>query len=267
MSGLTLGELAVLVVEPSKLQRSLISDALKTAGVLTVREAENGTEALQKIRGDSYDLLISALYLPDMTGADLVLSVRDSDDVGSIAFILVSSETRFEYLDPIRQAGAAAILAKPFSQHDLMTALHTTLDLLDSTSLETDEFDPSDLNVLLVDDSRFARKHMRSILKGMGIEKFQEANNGVEALDLIQHEFFDLIITDYNMPEMDGASLVEHIRTSSSQSSVPVLMVTSEEDENRLAAVQQMGVSGICDKPFEPRTLRHLLTQIMTEPS
>ena len=67
------------------------------------------------------------------------------------------------------------------------------------------------------------------------------------------------------MPEMDGGTLVEQIRNHSNQASVPVLMVTSEEDQNRLAAVQQMGVSAICDKPFEPRTLRHLMVQIMSE--
>jgi two-component system chemotaxis response regulator CheY len=265
MSGLTLDQLAVLIVEPSKLQRNLIMDAFQDAGILTIGEADSGTDALRMLEEDEYDLLVSALYLPDMTGADLVLAIRDRDQASDLAFILISSETRFEYLDPIRQAGAAAILAKPFSQQDLMTALHATLDLLDQEELGDEEYDPSRLEVLLVDDSRFARKHMRSILSGMGVERFHEANNGVEALDLIKRQYFDLIITDYNMPEMDGGTLVEQIRHHSDQASVPVLMVTSEEDENRLAAVQQMGVSAICDKPFEPRTLRHLMVQIMSE--
>lgn len=265
MAGMTLSQLAVLVVEPSKVQRNLIMDALQDAGILTIGEADTGTDALKAIENEDYDLLVSALYLPDMTGADLVLTIRDHDEASELAFILISSETRFEYLDPIRQAGAAAILAKPFTQQELMTALYATLDLLDQDDLSDEDYDPSSLQVLLVDDSRFARKHIRSILSGMGVEHFHEANNGVEALEMIKQQFFDLIITDYNMPEMDGGTLVEHIRNHSNQASVPVLMVTSEEDENRLAAVQQMGVSAICDKPFEPRTLRHLMVQIMSE--
>jgi two-component system chemotaxis response regulator CheY len=265
MSGLSLTELNVLVVEPSKVQRTLIRDALQDAGILNVSEAGNGDEALLSLQQDQFDLLISALYLPDMTGADLILRIRDTAEHGDLAFILVSSETRFEYLDPVRQAGAVAILSKPFSERELMAALHATLDLLDQEELCTEECDPSVLEVLLVDDSPFARKHIRSMLKGMGIENIHEAGNGVEALQQISQRIFDLIITDYNMPEMDGQALVDQIRNHSTQSSVPVLMVTSEEDENRLAAVQQMGVSAICDKPFEPRTLRHLMMQIMTD--
>jgi len=265
MAGLTLNELAVLVVEPSRLQRTLIMDALQDAGILTIAEAENGSEALAKLGDGEYDLLISALYLPDMTGADLILSIRDLPEHSDLAFILVSSETRFEYLDPVRQAGAVAILSKPFTSRELKAALHATLDLLDQEELGCEECDPAELEILLVDDSRFARKHMRSILSGMGVERFHEAENGVEALQLIQQRIFDLIITDYNMPEMDGQTLVDQIRHHSSQSSVPVLMVTSEQDENRLSAVQQMGVSAICDKPFEPRTLRYLMAQVMAD--
>ena len=266
MAGLSLNQLVVLVVEPSRLQRTLISDALQDAGILSIIEAGSGTEALEKLQEDEFDLLVSALYLPDMTGADLILAIRDMPSNSHLAFMLVSSETRFEYLDPVRQAGAVAILPKPFSAKELKTALHTTLDLLDQEELCGDDCDPTVLEVLLVDDSRFARKHMRAILASMGVERFHEAENGVQAMALINERIFDLIITDYNMPEMDGQALLEQIRNHSAQASVPVLMVTSEEDENRLAAVQNMGVSAICDKPFEPRTLRYLMMQIMTDP-
>jgi two-component system chemotaxis response regulator CheY len=265
MSGLSISELSVLVVEPSNLQSNLICDALYEAGILNMEVAGSGRQALDKLRDGQYDLLISALYLPDMTGADLVLAIRDMPGHSDLAFILVSSETRFEYLDPIRQAGAVAILSKPFTRNELNTALHATLDLLDAEEICSDECDPAALEVLLVDDSRFARKHIRGVLAGMGIEKLSEAANGVEAMQLINERIFDLIITDYNMPEMDGQTLVDNIRNHSDQASVPVLMVTSEEDENRLSAVQQMGVSAICDKPFEPRTLRYLMVQIMAD--
>jgi two-component system chemotaxis response regulator CheY len=84
-------------------------------------------------------------------------------------------------------------------------------------------------------------------------------------MELLDQNFFDLIVTDYNMPEMDGEALVNHIRANSNQSSIPIIMVTSEENENRLAAVQQAGVSAICDKPFEPGNIRTLLQQLFTD--
>ncbi len=70
-------------------------------------------------------------------------------------------------------------------------------------------------------------------------------------------------MTDYNLPEMDDQALIEYLRTKSWQNSVPVIMVTSETNEGRLAAVQGMGVVGVCDKPFEPSTVKGLLRSLM----
>ncbi|MNR08485.1 Chemotaxis protein CheY [compost metagenome] len=65
------------------------------------------------------------------------------------------------------------------------------------------------------------------------------------------------------MPEMDGRELIEHIRTSSQLVSVPILMVSGEQDEQRLAAVEEAGVSAICDKPFDIGTLKSLISQFL----
>ena len=130
-------------------------------------------------------------------------------------------------------------------------------------SLELDNFDPESLNVLVVDDSSMARKQIIRTLERMGIEKFAVACDGKEAIPLIDNEYFDLVITDYNMPEVDGEALIEYIRNESKQPTVPILMVTSEGDMNRLAAVEQSGVSAICDKPFEPQTVKSMIEAIM----
>ena len=190
------------------------------------------------------DVVISALYLPDMTGTDLVHKMRENTQTQDMGFILISSETRFRYLDPIRQAGAIAILPKPFTADDLKVAMNNTLDFIDPDSLHLDNFSPEDLDVLVVDDSGMARKHIKRVLSSMGVEKFTEATDGLEALKCLSENYFDLVVTDYNMPNMDGQELVDHIRQQSTQASIPVLMVTSEENENRLAAVQ---IGCFCD--------------------
>jgi two-component system chemotaxis response regulator CheY len=97
----------------------------------------------------------------------------------------------------------------------------------------------------------------------MGFDQIEEAANGMSAIPLLQETEFDLIITDYNMPEMDGRALIEYVRTLSPQMSVPILMVSGEQDQTRLAAVEEAGVSAICDKPFEMSTLRSLIVQFL----
>ena len=105
---------------------------------------------------------------------------------------------------------------------------------------------------------------MRRVLGNLGIENITEAGDGREAAELLASSMFDLVITDYNMPEMDGLALLRHIRGESWQSSVPVLMVTSEQNMGRLAAVERAGVSAICDKPFEAGSIRRLITESLT---
>ncbi|TVO68175.1 response regulator [Sedimenticola selenatireducens] len=262
---LKLTDLMVLLVEPSATQQKIICNYLNNLGIHQIYTVLSGQEALIQMEDYEPDLVISTLYLPDMTGTDLVHKMRENERFNDTAFMLASSETRFRYLDPIRQAGAIAILPKPFSQDALRIALGSTLEFLDPDSLDLGRYDPENLNVLIVDDSALARKYIKKTLKNLGLEIFTEANNGKEAMELLDQNFFDLIVTDYNMPEMDGEALVNHIRANSNQSSIPIIMVTSEENENRLAAVQQAGVSAICDKPFEPGNIRTLLQQLFTD--
>lgn len=122
----------------------------------------------------------------------------------------------------MRQSGARAILTKPFELKQLRAAIFTTLNYLNpgSLALEKNDFDIENLHVLIVDDRSFG-----------------------------------LAITDYNMPEMDGRELVKFIHNKSRQNTLPIIMITSEQDEKWLAVVKQAGVSAICDNPFDPKNL------------
>ena len=138
------------------------------------------------------------------------------------------------------------------------------MDFLDIGQLQLEKFEPEKLNVLVVDDSEFARKQIIRTLGMMGIENIAQAEDGKNAIPIINNEYFDLIITDYNMPELDGKALIEYIRNESMQRAVPILMVTSEGSMNKLAVVEQLGVSAVCDKPFDPKTVKGVIELIMT---
>lgn len=256
-------DLSILLVEPSGVQERLIMQMLRDAGVVRTAVARSGEEALTQIRATMPSCVVSALYLPDMNGTDLVCALRADEDLELIPFILISSETRPQMLDPIRQSGACIILPKPFDERQLQRALRGVLDYLEPSAPLSIDVDLENLKVLLVDDSPSARKFVRHTLKNLGIENCIEAKNGAEALAVLGETMVDLVLTDYNMPEMDGRALTEYIRTQSWQASVPILMVTSEQNMSRLAAVEQAGVSAICDKPFNPDTVRQLIEQVM----
>jgi len=256
-------EVATILVEPSVAQRRIIEGFLKEVGIADVVWVKTGSEALAFIHKNSPDLVISAMHLEDMTGTDLVQKMRGNSVMSDIPFMLISSETHYRYLEPIRQAGVIALLPKPFELRQLKKAIESTVNYLDPGELDMRHFSSEDIKVLVVDDSLTARKHIKRVLINMGIENLTEAENGCHALELIENNFFDLIVTDYNMPQMDGQELIEHVRNASAQASVPILMVSSEHDDSRLAAVQQAGVSAICDKPFESDVVKKLIERIL----
>ena len=257
-------DLIVYLVEPSAMQAKIVTTLLGKLDVRNVQRFDTAGDMFAKLQEAPPSLVISALYLPDMQGTDLVQRLRADAATEHTPFILISSETRPQVLDPVRQSGVCGILPKPFSEAQLRTALRATLDYLDNdANLDVDPVELDAIKVLVVDDSPSARKFIRRVLENLGVRHFLEAENGRQAIEVLAEAMVDLVVTDYNMPEMDGKGLVDNIRQKSWQNSVPILMVTSESDEGRLAAVEEAGVSGICDKPFEPATVKALLNNIL----
>lgn len=263
MQSLDIGDLAVLLIEPSCTQAKIIRDQLRGQGVEKIDTAATGRDGLSRLAHYMPDLVISSMYLPDMTAVDLVTQLRTESRYHHLPFVLVSSETRLEELEPIRQAGVVAILPKPFKIKDLRRALQNTLQYLEPCEIELENYDVERLRVLLVDDSRLARRHIKRVLNDMGIETITEASDGREAAEILREHEFDLVITDYNMPKLDGKGLTDFIRNELDNPFLPVILVTSERNETRLNAVQQAGISAICDKPFEPGNIRSLLYQCL----
>ncbi|MET0065792.1 MAG: response regulator [Candidatus Thiodiazotropha sp.] len=256
-------DLAVVLVEPSLTQRHIIEQQMDALGIEHIDTFTTGEETLKALPLSKPDVVISSLYLPDMTGTELLYQMHNVERLLDSAFMLISSETSMAFLDPIRQAGAVAILPKPFDKDDLQVALNATLDFIETPNLSLQNVDTETLQVLIVDDSLMSRNQVRRLVESMGIENITEACNGAEAAQLINEHYFDLVISDYNMPEMDGKELVDFIRQKSAQPGMPILMITSESSESRLAAVQKSGVSAICDKPFTSDTVRQMMQKIL----
>lgn len=259
MQPLDIRDLFILLIEPSVTQAKIVQGQLKEQGVGKIDLASSGQEGFEILDHYMPDLVISSMYLPDMTAVDLLTQLRIEPRYHDLPFILVSSETRLKELEPVRQAGVVAILPKPFNFGDLQRALRATLQYLEPSEIELENYEVERLSVLLVDDSLLARRHIRRVLNDMGIKKITEASNGREGAEILSDNDFDLVITDYNMPVMDGESLTNFIRNELDNPFLPIVLVTSEQNRAKLSALQQAGLSAICDKPFEPANIRNLL--------
>ena len=115
------------------------------------------------------------------------------------------------------------------------------------------------LRVLIVDDSSTARINVRTVLQGLGFSQFLEVPDGAYAIAMAARESCDLIVTDYNMPLMDGRALVSYLKQNPATAAIPIVMVTTETDPKVLDPVRQLGVVAIVEKAFPPSVVGPLL--------
>lgn len=256
-------DLSILLVEPSDTQSKIIINHLKTHEITQITLAKSIEQAREIISRHHYDLIASAMYFETGTALDLLKEIKQSPKNQESAFMLVSSEYKRANLEEFKQSGVVAILPKPFTSDHLHAALNNTIDLLSADEMELEYFDVHEIRVLLVDDSMLARNHIRRVLNNLGLLKITEATDGKEAIEILDNNMFDLIVTDFNMPEVDGRELTKYVRDQSQQSHLPILMVTSESNDAHLANIEQDGVNALCDKPFEPQFVKQILYRLL----
>lgn len=260
---MNLSNLLVVLIEPSNLQRSIILKHLASFEITEVEQFTCGQDSLDFMETQVPDIVISSMHLPDMTGADVVKNMREQECLLETTFLLISSETHYRHLEPIRQAGAIGILPKPFTEKDLGKVLHSTVDYIGDYETEVSDEEFENLSILIVDDSRVSRLYFKNILTNLGVKHLIEATDGAKAFELFQQQHFDLVVTDYNMPNVDGKELLDLIRNDENQPSVPVMMVTSEQDDARLAAIESSGVSALLKKPLTYDVIKRIITELV----
>ena len=117
--------------------------------------------------------------------------------------------------------------------------------------------------VLYVDDSPTMRRIIQNSLNKIGFEDLIDAENGVDALEKLEGQEVDLIITDWNMPEMNGEQLVLELRKMDAYKDKPIMMITTRGMKEDVMTAVQIGVNGYIVKPFTPEILKKKISEIM----
>jgi two-component system, chemotaxis family, chemotaxis protein CheY len=126
---------------------------------------------------------------------------------------------------------------------------------------------PADLKFLIVDDFSTMRRIVRNLLKEAGYANADEAEDGVVALQKLQGGAFDFVVSDINMPNMNGFDLLKAIRADAALKALPVLMITAEARKEDIVLAAQTGASGYIVKPFTNATLEEKVTKILQKNS
>jgi two-component system, chemotaxis family, chemotaxis protein CheY len=120
-------------------------------------------------------------------------------------------------------------------------------------------------NVLIVDDSSSMRAVIKKIIEisGFKMDHCYEAMNGREALEVLSDNWVDVIISDINMPEVNGLEMLDRLQSDSLLQNIPVIVVSTEGSKERIEAVTSKGAKGFMKKPFLPEDIRRVLYDVM----
>ncbi|MEL0068683.1 MAG: chemotaxis response regulator CheY [Gammaproteobacteria bacterium] len=119
-----------------------------------------------------------------------------------------------------------------------------------------------DMKILIVDDFSTMRRIIKNLLRDLGFTNTSEADVGQTALPMLQQGNFDFLITDWNMPGMEGIELLKRVRADDNLKSMPVLLVTAEAKKEQIVEAAQAGVNGYIVKPFTAGTLKEKIEKI-----
>jgi len=128
-------------------------------------------------------------------------------------------------------------------------------------SVEEEVLDKN-MKILVVDDFSTMRRIIKNLLRDLGFNNTAEADDGATALPVLQNGNFDFLITDWNMPGMQGIDLLKAVRSDAKLAKLPVLMVTAESKRDQIVEAAQAGVNGYIVKPFTAVTLKEKIEKI-----
>jgi CheY-like chemotaxis protein/tRNA A-37 threonylcarbamoyl transferase component Bud32 len=257
--------ITVLIVEPSRVQGAIIKGYLEEQSLSVVGTVVSGSNAIQAVRSLRPRAVVSAMHLADISGVELARQIRAEIKVDAPGFVLVTSETDEGESSSLSQLNRVLTLKKPFTAGQMAEALRVVTGA--SNSLKSGGKVPrSQLRVLIVDDSSTARIQVRTVLQGLGFSLFTEVPDGAYAIAVAARESCDLIVTDYNMPLMDGRALVSYLKQNPPTAAIPIVMVTTETEPRVLDPVRKLGVVAVLEKAFPANVVGPLLDSLFGSP-
>ncbi len=240
MNRLTSEKKTILYADDTKFFHNVVVPPLKEEGY-NVLEAWNGKEALALLSKESVDMIVTDVEMPEMDGFSLCKAVKTEMGRSELPVLLATSLDSEADVGKGFEAGADDYITKPIVIPELLSRVKKMLRVDQGLRPE---------RILVVDDSRFIRNMICQGLRSQGFHDVDEAPDGQEALGMILGKPYSLVISDYQMPNMDGYELCLNIRQSKKVSDLPIIMASDRESKAKLVKIRSTGIQAFISKPF-----------------
>ncbi len=231
----------ILLVDDSKVIHTHVGGLLSDAGYEVI-SAMDGLEGLNVVNAELPDLIISDVEMPNMDGFEMCYQIKEDPETAEIPLLILSSRGGGVDIDRGFDVGANDYLTKPVDEQDLLSRLEQTLGVENKGKRE---------KIVVAEDSLVQRNLIVQGLEHQGFD-VRSAKNGELGLELVLEDAPDLIITDSDMPVMDGRGLTREVRKHEHLKDVPVVMLTATDTVKERAKGKHAGVNAYLAKPFVP---------------
>lgn len=244
----------ILVVEDSSIMRKALKTVLEPLK-LKISEAVDGQAGLDLVANNRFDLIVTDVDMPNINGVDFCLRLKNDPSTQGIPVVMVSSFDSDADIDKGFQVGAAAYVPKKEATSNLLDIIK---QIISKSTLHHGQ------TILVVDDSSTIRKIVK---KGLAQDGFQvvTAANGKNALEILESEQPDLILSDIDMPEMNGFQFCDAVHSHSDFASIPFVVMSSNSDRAHMKRMLQYGAEAYITKPFNTDELVILIEKLLSD--
>jgi len=249
-----MSERRILIVDDSAVFRASMKKILASMNAEIIL-AEDGQEGLDLALQEKFDIVVSDIDMPKINGIELCRSLKQTPSTQGIPVVMVSTFDSDSDVDKGFQAGASAYLSK----YEIQSRLFETVEsVLSKSKFKGDRL------VMVVDDSKVV---LRIVEKGLAEAGFRviTAENGKKALDLLDTIQPDLILSDIEMPDINGFDFCQAVHTNPDLSSMPIIAMSSKTDRGYMKRMLQNGASAYLCKPFNIDELVILVEKMLSD--
>jgi len=229
----------ILIVDDSALVRKALARQLGKFGA-RITQAEDGQQGVEAALSDHFDLIISDVEMPNLDGFGLCEKLKDNPGTRGVPVVMLSSLDTDRDIERGFKAGAAAYVSKSQVQTQLIETIESVLE---KSTFHHDRL------VLVVDDSHTIRRIVAQALEEAGFQVIT-AENGKQALKRIDEQRPDLIISDIDMPEMNGIDFCKTLHADPALAVIPFVIMSASSDRAMMRRLLSLGAAGYLVKPF-----------------
>lgn len=256
---------SLLVVDDSEMNRELLQRRLEAFGYL-VSVAEDGRRALERLTIEQYDLVLLDIMMPEIDGYEVLKSMRADPKHKGTPVMMVTAVNDMENVVRCINMGANDYVAKPFDPNVLKIRVTKLLDKRARAAATERDAIPNATpgTVLVIDDSEMNRDVIAGQLTRMGCRVVQ-AESGEAGLAAVKQAKPDAILLDVMMPGLDGVEVLQRLKGDPETKSIPVLMLSANDDPQMIAACTSGGAVDYIVKPFNSILLRMRLAALSND--